>query len=114
MMKATARLSSPSIRQPYFSRWSLWRIGLASALVLGLCGAPAEAQETVVLVGTGSSVPVPLYNRWAQEYDKRNSKIQMRYVPMGSSEGIKQISLAAEILPLARLCLPPLSKGKEV
>jgi hypothetical protein len=38
-------------------------------------------------------VPVPpLYNRWAQEYDKRNSKIQMRYVPMGTSEGIKQIS----------------------
>jgi len=54
--------------------------------------APTRAQETVVLVGTGSSVPVPLYNRWAQEYDKRNSKIQMRYVPMGTSEGIKQIS----------------------
>jgi len=65
---------------------------LVSAMVLGVCSALAQAQETVVLVGSGSSVPAPLYTRWTQEYGKRNPHIQMRYVPLGTSEGIKQIS----------------------
>jgi len=66
-----------------------------SVLVLGLCGALAKAQTAVVLVGSGSTVPAPLYNRWAQEYDKRNPNLQMRYLPSGTSEGIKQISHGA-------------------
>jgi len=53
---------------------------------------PSFAQEAVVLVGSGSSVPAPLYNRWATEYNKRNPAIQFRYLPIGASEGIKQIS----------------------
>src|ERR1700751_4487196 len=52
----------------------------------------ARAQGTVVLVGSGSSVPAPLYNRWSQEYGKRSATIQMRYLPVGTSEGIKEIS----------------------
>src|SRR6202035_3539009 len=55
----------------------------------------ARAQGTVVLVGSGSSVPAPLYNRWSQEYGKRSATIQMRYLPVGTSEGIKQISHGA-------------------
>ena len=62
-------------------------------LVWALCAVlAANAQEAVILVGSGSSVPLPLYNRWAQEYGKRNPKIQMKYLPIGTSEGIKQIS----------------------
>lgn len=37
-------------------------------------------------------MPAPLYNRWTQEYGKHKSSIQMRYLPVGTSEGIKQIS----------------------
>jgi phosphate transport system substrate-binding protein len=59
------------------------------------CCHPSQGQSNVVLVGSGSSVPAPLYNRWALEYGKRNPNIQMRYVPMGTSEGIKQISHGA-------------------
>jgi phosphate transport system substrate-binding protein len=70
----------------------LSHIWLLSLLALGLCSAPARAQEALVLVGSGSSVPLPLYNRWTQEYGKRNPNIQMRYLPIGASEGIKQIS----------------------
>src|SRR5438270_3822169 len=88
-MKATARLSLSGIRQRYSG---CRRIGLVFAFVLGLGGAPAKAQEAVVIVGSGSSVPAPLYNRWAQEYGKRNPRIQVRYVPIGTSEAIKQIS----------------------
>ena len=61
-------------------------------MLLGLHSAPANAQNAVVLVGSGSTVPAPLYSRWTQEYGKHNPNIQMRYVPSGTSEGIKQIS----------------------
>lgn len=63
-------------------------------VALSFSNAPARAQNALVLVGSGSSVPAPLYNRWAQEY-ARHSKIQVRYVPIGTSEGIKQISHGA-------------------
>src|ERR1700683_965489 len=66
-----------------------------SLLVLGLRSVPASAQNAVVLVGSGSSVPAPLYNRWTQEYAKRNSNIQMRYLTVGTPEGIKQMSHGA-------------------
>jgi len=62
----------------------------ASALVLSM--AFSCAQNAVVLVGSGSSIPAPLYNRWTQEYGKRDARTQMRYLPIGTSEGIKQIS----------------------
>ncbi|MGA7218980.1 MAG: phosphate ABC transporter substrate-binding protein PstS [Candidatus Sulfotelmatobacter sp.] len=55
-------------------------------------GVSSVAQSTVVLVGSGSTVPAPLYNRWAQEFGKRDVRVQMRYLPVGTDEGIKQIS----------------------
>src|SRR5580693_5313623 len=55
-----------------------------SLLAVGLRSVPAGAQNAVVLVGSGSSVPAPLYNRWTQEYAKHNSKIQMRYLTVGT------------------------------
>jgi phosphate transport system substrate-binding protein len=70
-------------------------VWLLSMIFLGLHSVPANAQNAVVLVGSGSSVPAPLYSRWTQEYAKRNSNIQMRYLPVGTSEGIKQISHGA-------------------
>ena len=68
---------------------------LLSLVVVGVNSTPATAQNAVVLVGSGSSVPAPLYNRWTLEYGKRNSNLQMRYLPVGTSEGIKQISHSA-------------------
>jgi phosphate transport system substrate-binding protein len=58
---------------------------------VGLTGA-LEAQETVVLVGSGSSVPAPLYARWAQEFNKRSPNEQFKYLPTGTKEGITNIS----------------------
>jgi phosphate transport system substrate-binding protein len=66
-----------------------------SLLTLGLRSVPASAQNAVVLVGSGSSVPAPLYNRWTQEYGKRNANLQMRYLTVGTTEGIKQMSHGA-------------------
>ena len=65
---------------------------LAIVLAADFALRPSFAQDAIVLVGSGSSVPAPLYNRWAAEYNKRNPAIQLRYLPIGASEGIKQIS----------------------
>jgi len=99
-MKTAARLSSPTRwqrRRGCSSLSNFWLVFLLALglLALGLQSAPVNAQNAVVLVGSGSSVPAPLYSRWAQEYDKRNPNMQMRYLPVGTSEGIKQISHGA-------------------
>jgi len=91
-MEVRERFSASIRVQPRSSCCLLW---LFSLLALGLHSAPAKAQSAVVVVGSGSTVPAALYSRWAQEYGKRNPNIQMRYVPVGTSEGIKQISRGA-------------------
>jgi phosphate transport system substrate-binding protein len=75
---------------PSARRSAMYLLILAFWLALNVV--VASAQNATVLVGSGSSVPAPLYNRWAQEYDKRDARTQMRYLPIGTSEGIKQIS----------------------
>jgi phosphate transport system substrate-binding protein len=94
-MKATTRLSKPHPARDWRSLSLSICTCLLSLFTLGMHGTFAKAQNAVVLVGSGSSVPAPLYNRWAQEYGKRNPNLQMRYLPVGTSEGIKQISHAA-------------------
>ena len=65
---------------------------LISLLCFGILVLPLAAQETVVLVGSGSSVPAPLYTKWTEAYNKRNPAIQMRYLPAGTSEGINSLA----------------------
>jgi len=94
-MKVLPRVLESSLAQRRPSLALLSYIWLLFLLTLGWYGTPAKAQNAVVVVGSGSSVPAPLYSRWTQEYDKRNPNIQMRYLPVGTSEGIKQISHGA-------------------
>jgi phosphate transport system substrate-binding protein len=97
-MKVSMQGCTPHIELRPDTRNSFPRFCFLPFLILGLAtfiNSPGQAQSTVVLVGSGSSVPAPLYNRWAQEYAKRNPKVQMKYVPIGTSEGIKQISHGA-------------------
>ena len=91
-MKVPARFSASSIAERGSRCRLLSHIWLLSLLALGLRGAPANAQNATVLVGSGSTVPALLYSRMAQEYNKRNPNIQIRYVPSGTSQGIQQIS----------------------
>ena len=92
-MKAIARIPYPRVAR--CTRALARHLCLLSAFTFVLQGTLVKAQNSVVLVGSGSSVPAPLYNRWTQEYGKRTSSIQMRYLPVGTSEGIKQISHSA-------------------
>ena len=82
-MKAAARLT---MSKRGWSAFSLL-IWLLSLLPVGLHTVPARAQGAVVLVGSGSSVPAPLYNRRTQEYSKRASNIQMRYLALAPPKG---------------------------
>ncbi len=90
-MKQTATVTTSKLHWGAFPLL-FW---LLSLLIPCLHAVPGLAQNAVVLVGSGSSVPAPLYNRWTQEYGRRNSKVQMRYLTVGTSEGIKQISHSA-------------------
>ena len=76
------------------SRFSLASTGLLLGLILVLSFglSPAMAQQSLVVVGSGSTVPAPLYTARSQEYGKHNSKVQIRYVPVGTEEGIRQVS----------------------
>ncbi len=60
--------------------------------LLFCCSLFAADKQSIVLVGGGSTVPLPLYKKWKEEYNKRNPAIQMDYIPFGSAEGIAQIT----------------------
>jgi phosphate transport system substrate-binding protein len=94
-MKATAAFPGPSGTRLVSRHCFCSQVHLFLLLTLGLSGAFAVAQNAIVLVGSGSSVPAPIYSRWTQEYGKRNPNVQMRYLPVGTGEGIKQISHGA-------------------
>jgi phosphate transport system substrate-binding protein len=67
-------------------------LGIAIILI-GLCLALFAAEsQGVVLVGAGSSVPLPLYRKWADLYNENNKTVQLQYVPLGTIEGIAQIT----------------------
>jgi phosphate transport system substrate-binding protein len=57
-----------------------------------LCATPAAAQERLIIVGSGSNVPVRLYQAWTEEFNRKNKSVQVQYLPLGTSESIRQIS----------------------
>lgn len=63
-------------------------------LLLIICiGLPlVHAQTAVALVGSGSNLPTPLYSQWIEEYNKLNSKVQVRYLSTGTVKGIDDIT----------------------
>ncbi len=91
-MNVTVRLSPPGNPQLPSGPSLLSQIWLVSISLLALFNAGAKAQQTIILVGSGSTVPAPLFSRWIVEYDKRNPLVQMRYLPLGTSAGILEIS----------------------
>ncbi len=57
--------------------------------------APADTGKlaltgTVSLTGAGASFPAPIYQRWFQEFNQKNSQVRVNYQSVGSGAGIKQ------------------------
>jgi len=65
---------------------------LLLAACTGTVSSPLAAQKAISLVGSGSSVPSPLYNAWSEQYVKLKLGVQVRYLQLGASEGVRQIS----------------------
>jgi len=63
----------------------VWLLILSLSLVL-------PAQQAISLVGCGSSITAPLYSAWGEAYSTRTPQVQVKYLPLGSGEGIKQIT----------------------
>ena len=67
----------------------------AILLVISAVGLTAEAQNTVMLVATGSSLPEPLYLLWNEEYHRSHTETQLRYLPEGTGESAVRILAGA-------------------
>lgn len=52
---------------------------------------PLAAQQAISLVGSGSSVPSPLYAAWTGQYGQSKQNVRVTYLQMGASESIKEI-----------------------
>jgi len=74
---------------PFGRRAMHW---LALALLLVCCAIPAQSQNAIALVGSGSNLPTPLYTHWNEEYNKLNPQVQVRYLSTGTMKGIEDIS----------------------
>ena len=44
-----------------------------------------------MIVGSGSNVPVYLYQAWTSKFNADNDHVQVRYLPLGTSESIRQV-----------------------
>jgi phosphate transport system substrate-binding protein len=64
----------------------------ALGLLLILCSLPANCQNVIALVGSGSNLPTPLYSQWVEEYNKLSPKVQVRYLSTGTVKGIDDIT----------------------
>lgn len=74
-------------------RWSRSRrVRWAATLALAISIPIVDAQDRIVLVGSGSNVPAPLFDSWAQRFNKKSPQTQLRYLATGTSEGIEEIS----------------------
>jgi phosphate transport system substrate-binding protein len=77
----------------------VWLLVLSLALAL-------PAQQSISLVGCGSVIPAPLYDAWGEAYTRHNPGVQVKYLPLGSGEGIAQIiagtaDFAASEIPIS-------------
>ena len=70
------------------------KIAVWPALVLLMIffSLPADCQNVIALVGSGSNLPTPLYSHWIEEYNKLNPSVQLRYLSTGTVKGIEDIS----------------------
>lgn len=97
-----ARSTSIAVLQPINNRgcshWQGARLWFGLLALMFLSAVPGFAQVSVSLVGAGSTVPLPLFSKWSQEFNKSSRSVQMQYQPLGTSEGIKLISGSKEEL----------------
>lgn len=62
--------------------------GVLLSVVLLATLAPAE----LLINGAGATFPYPIYSKWFDEYQKKDSNLHFNYQSVGSGAGIKQVT----------------------
>jgi phosphate transport system substrate-binding protein len=69
------------------------RIAVLSVATLALTMAAAVLVHAALSInGAGATFPYPVYSKWFDEYQKKNSQVQINYQSIGSGGGIKQVT----------------------
>ncbi len=71
------------------------RLVCFTLLVLGSFSSHLAAQR-VALVGSGSSIPAPLFVRWTEQYNQQEPNFHVRYLPIGTTEGIAELKRGSD------------------
>ncbi|MGC2528575.1 MAG: phosphate ABC transporter substrate-binding protein PstS [Candidatus Acidiferrum sp.] len=66
-------------------------VGVLGVTVAVALSVATQAQDSTVLVVTGSSMPEPLYVMWNDEYHKQQPAVKVRYLPEGSGAGATRV-----------------------
>jgi len=80
---------------------------VTAVVLVTIAVAPVRAQDTIYLAGSGSNLAGPLIMAWTNEFKKKDSHVQVRYLPLSSAEGFQQITahsgdFAVGEIPLSR------------
>jgi phosphate transport system substrate-binding protein len=67
------------------------RVVLLLTAVLAL-GAMVWAQNPLLINGAGATFPNPIYSKWFDVYDQKNTNVRFNYAAVGSGAGIKQMT----------------------
>lgn len=67
------------------------RTSLQVAVFGVMVASPMLAQENISLVGSGSNLAGSLYTEWTTEFEKQHPGVQVRYLPLGTSQSIHEI-----------------------
>jgi len=60
--------------------------------MVSCCEPIAVSQQTIAIVGTGSTVPAPLVSKWTEAYNQHNPSVQLKYLASSTSDGIAAMS----------------------
>src|SRR5262245_56931304 len=65
---------------------------LLAGLSILLAGAPALAQDSVRLTGSGATFPFPLYSAWFKAFSRKTKTVSVDYQGKGSGAGIQDFT----------------------
>jgi phosphate transport system substrate-binding protein len=67
------------------------RTSLQVAVFAVMVATPVLAQDKISLVGSGSNLAGSLYSEWTTEFEKQHPDVQVRYLPLGTSQSLQEI-----------------------
>ncbi len=70
---------------------ALFLAALMLSISLPILSTKSLAQNQMVLVATGSTMPAPLYILWGDEYHKLHPQTEIRYLAVGTSESASRV-----------------------